>query len=186
MVGRLDPQKAPHLLIRAFAKVLDAFPSTVLAFAGDGPLSDELQSLARELKIEGAVRFLGTRNDVPDLLASADIFCFSSLREAMGRAMLEAMFAGLPVVVPYTSGIPEVVKHNQTGLLFEVGDVDGIASNLIDLLKHPTKRYMLGQQGREQVLRYFDVDAMVESIEGVYESVLPIDKGATNSYFLRE
>src|SRR5690606_7559914 len=121
-----------------------------------------------------------------DLLASADIFCFSSLREAMGRAMLEAMFAGLPVVVPYTSGIPEVVKHNQTGLLFEVGDVDGIASNLIDLLKHPTKRYMLGQQGREQVLRYFDVDAMVESIEGVYESVLPIDKGATNSYFLRE
>ena len=168
MVGRHDRQKAPDLLLRAFAQVAAVDPLAVLAFAGDGPIREEVEALAGTLGVADRTRFLGTRSDVPDLLAAADIFSFSSVREAMGRAMLEAMIAGLPVVVPYTSGIPEVARPGETGLLFEVGDVAGIAEHLLYLIRQPDERARLGANARELVLSLFDAQVMVDSIETVY------------------
>jgi glycosyltransferase involved in cell wall biosynthesis len=171
-VGRHDRQKAPDLLVRAFRLVLNAHPQTVLVMVGDGPIRAEVEALASQLGVDGQVRFLGTRTDVPDLLAAADVFSFTSLREAMGRAMLEAMLAGLPVVVPRVSGIPEAARPGETGVLFEVGDVEGIADGLNGLLADASERRRLGQNARELVAQRFSARAMVDAIEEVYEHVL--------------
>lgn len=171
-VGRHDRQKAPDLLVRAFRQVLDVHPQTVLVMVGDGPIRQEVEALAARLEVGHAVRFLGTRTDVPDLLAAADIFSFTSLREAMGRAMLEAMLAGLPVVVPRVSGIPEAARPGETGVLFEVGDVAGIASGLNGLLGDPAERQRIGRNARQLVLDRFSARAMVDAVEEVYDLVL--------------
>lgn len=171
-VGRHDRQKAPDLLVRAFARVAPSRPGVVLAMAGDGPIRDEIEALAATLGVADRIRFLGTRSDVPDLLAAADIFSFTSVREAMGRAMLEAMLAQLPVVVPRTSGIPEAAHHGETGRLFEVGDVGGIADNLLYLIDRPEERLRLGRAARTLVLNQFDAHTMVDAIEALYERLL--------------
>lgn len=118
MVGRLDEQKAPYFLIDAFSQVLEACPKTVLLLVGEGELQPQLEAQTHSHGIEKNVKFLGSREDVPDILKAADIFALSSLWEGLSRAMTEAMLLGLPVVVPNIYGMPEVVKHEETGLLF--------------------------------------------------------------------
>lgn len=172
MVGRLDDQKAPYYLIDAFSRVLDRYPNTVLLFVGEGELEDRLRRQAIELGIEKFVRFLGAREDVPEILKVADIFALSSLWEGLGRAMTEAMLLGKPVVVPNIYGIPETVHQNQTGLLFPAADVKQLAEHLIYLLQYPQERDRLGQNAQSLTRKLFDADLMVQSIEQIYEKVL--------------
>ena len=122
-VGRLDQQKSPNFLIDAFAQVLQHHPDTLLLLVGDGELRQELEAQVSRLDITNKVRFLGSREDVPEILKIADIFALSSLWEGLGRAMTEAMLVGKPVVVPAIYGIPEIVHHHETGLLFEAKKV---------------------------------------------------------------
>ncbi|NJN75491.1 MAG: glycosyltransferase family 4 protein [Synechococcaceae cyanobacterium RL_1_2] len=122
MVGRLEPQKAPHYLIQAFAEVVKTCPDTVLLLVGDGELKPELLTQVETLGLQHQVQFLGSREDVLDILAISDIFALSSLWEGLGRAMTEAMLMGKAVVVPNIYGIPEIVHHQQTGLLFPPQD----------------------------------------------------------------
>ncbi len=172
MVGRLDPQKAPYLLIEAFSKVVKQHPETLLMLVGDGELRPTLQAQAQELGIADKVKFLGTREDVPEILKAANIFSFSSLWEAMGRAMIEATLVGKPVVVPSIGGIPEIVHQNETGLLFPVGDVERLAAHLSYLLQHPEEGYRMGQNAKKLTRKLFNADDMVRQIEQIYGRLL--------------
>lgn len=172
MVGRLDEQKAPYYLIDAFSRVLDRYPKTLLLFVGEGELEDQLRRQSIDLGIEKFIKFLGSREDVPEILKVADIFALSSLWEGLGRAMTEAMLVGKPVVVPNIYGIPETVHQNQTGLLFPAGDVEQLAEHLIYLLQYPQERDRLGQNARTLTRKLFDSDLMVRNIEQIYDKVL--------------
>jgi glycosyltransferase involved in cell wall biosynthesis len=172
MVGRLDEQKAPYYLIDALSRVLNYYPHTLLLFVGEGELQAQLQHQANQLGIEKLVRFLGSREDVPEILKVADIFALSSLWEGLGRAMTEAMLLGKPVVVPNIYGIPETVHQNQTGLLFPAGDVEQLADHLIYLLQYPLERDRLGQNAQALTRKLFDADLMVRNIEQIYENIL--------------
>ena len=167
-VGRLDRQKSPNFLIDAFAQVLQYHLDTLLLLVGDGELRQELEAQVSRLDITNKVRFLGSREDVPEILKIADIFALSSLWEGLGRAMTEAMLVGKPVVVPAIYGIPEIVHHHETGLLFEAKNVERLANNLIYLLEHPEERDRLGQNAKNLTRNLFDGDAMVRHIEEVY------------------
>jgi glycosyltransferase involved in cell wall biosynthesis len=170
--ARLDPAKAPSLLIEAFAEVVKTQPQTQLLIAGDGELRPQVEQRIRDLKLEQHARLLGFRNDVPDLLRAADVFAFSSLSEAMGRAMIEAMLLGRAVVVPAIHGIPEIVRHGDTGLLYEVGDVAALAANMSQLLRNPEQRAQLGEAAGLLTRRLFDVREMVTRIETIYAQQL--------------
>jgi glycosyltransferase involved in cell wall biosynthesis len=172
MVGRLDEQKAPHYLIEAFSQALQQYPETLLLLVGDGELEETLKHQVRQLGIEHSVRFLGFRDDIPELLKMADIFALSSLWEGLGRAMTEAMLLGKPVVVPNIYGIPEVVHQNETGLLFPAGNVEQLAAHLIYLLQYPQERIRLGQNAKVLTRNLFDADLMVRQIERIYDRVL--------------
>jgi glycosyltransferase involved in cell wall biosynthesis len=172
MIGRLDPQKAPQLLLEAFAQVLKHHSETLLLFVGEGELQPALKIQAQQLRISDRTRFLGSRMDVPDILKVADIFALSSLWEGLGRAMTEAMLLGKPVVVPDIYGIPEIVHPDQTGLLFPVGDVDQLATHLCYLLQHPEERQRLGENAKQLTRQLFDADHMVQQIEQIYNRLL--------------
>lgn len=167
-VGRMEPQKAPKLLVEAFAEVVRQHPQTMLLLAGDGELRGEVEATIARHGLADHVRILGFRQDVPDLLRVADVFAFSSLWEAMGRAMVEAMLAGRAVVVPAIYGIPEVVRHDETGWLYEVGRVDQLAAGISHLLAHPEARARLGEAAQALTRRLFDLRNMVRKIEAVY------------------
>lgn len=168
LVGRLEPQKAPHVMLEAFSQVVLEHPRALLLFAGDGPLRPEVEAAIRERGLEKNARILGFRDDVPDLLAAADLFCFSSLWEAMGRAMVEAMLMGRAVVVPAIYGIPEIVHHRETGWLYEAGKPDQLAKGISHLLAHPEEREELGREARRLTRKLFDLEEMVAKIEDAY------------------
>lgn len=172
IVGRLDEQKAPYFLIDAFAKVLENYPNTLLLLVGDGNLLNSLKSQVQQLGIEDKVRFLGSREDVPEILKVSDIFALSSLWEGLGRAMTEAMLVGKPVVVPNIYGIPEIVHHNETGFLFPAKKIELLAQHLNYLLQHPEERERLGNNARKLTRQLFDANLMVQQIEGIYDRVL--------------
>ena len=178
MAGRLDPQKAPQILIEAFARVVQAQPQTLLLIAGDGELRDAVEAQIDSLRLRAHVRILGFRNDVPELMQSADVFALSSLWEGMGRAMVEAMLVGKAVIVPAVNGIPEVVRHEETGLLFDAGNAAQLAGGLIDLLERPDKRQRLGENARQLTRQLFAVTTMVEGIEDVYARLLKLPPAA--------
>ncbi len=172
MVGRLDQQKAPYFLIDAFAQVLAKFPETLLLLVGEGELQAQLETQTQKLGIENNVKFLGSREDVPKILKVADIFALSSLWEGLSRAMTEAMLLATPVVVPNIYGMPEVVHHNKTGLLFPARDIEQLAADLIHLLQNPQERERLGQNAQQLTRELFDANVMVQKIENIYEKLL--------------
>jgi glycosyltransferase involved in cell wall biosynthesis len=172
MVGRLDQQKAPYYLIDAFAQVLKTCPQTLLLLVGEGELDPQLRLQAQTLSIDSKVRFLGSRNDVPEILQAADIFALSSLWEGLGRSMTEAMLLGKPVVVPNIYGIPEMVHNNETGLLFPPGDVEKLTTQLIFLLQNPQEQQRLGENAKLLTRQHFDGTNMVQKIEAIYEQLL--------------
>jgi len=172
MVGRLDPQKAVHFLIQAFAHVVRQQPQTLLLLIGEGELQPQLENLAQELGIAHKVKFLGVREDVPAIINIADIFALSSLWEGLGRAMTEAMLLGKPVVVPNIYGIPEIVHHQETGLLFSAGNTQELSQQLLYLLENPPECQRLGNKGQQLTRNLFDANNMVREIDHIYEDLL--------------
>ncbi|EGJ32396.1 MULTISPECIES: glycosyltransferase family 4 protein [Moorena] len=175
MVGRLDEQKAPYFLIDAFSQILAKFPKTILLIVGEGQLQPRLETQTQKLGIKENVKFLGSREDVPEILKIADIFALSSLWEGLSRAMTEAMLLGTPVVVPNIYGMPEVVHHNETGLLFPPRDTEELAAHLTDLLQNPQERERLGQNAKKLTRKLFDANVMVQTIETIYSELI-VDK----------
>ncbi len=171
-VGRLDAAKAPHILVSAFAEVARSHPEAVLVLVGAGDLEPRLRAQIAELRIDAKVRLLGTRHDVPAILRVADVFALSSLWEGVGRALTEAMLVGVPVVAPEIFGIPEVVHHGETGLLYPRGRADALARAILDLLDRPAEARRLADNGRRLTRRMFDGETMVRAIEALYEELL--------------
>lgn len=178
MVGRLDPQKAVHFLIQAFAQVVKQQPQTLLLLVGEGELQPQLESLAEELAIADKVKFLGVTEDVPAIIKIADIFALSSLWEGLGRAMTEAMLLGKPVVVPNIYGIPEIVHHQETGLLFTAGNIQELSQQLLYLLENPQECQRLGHNGQQLTRKLFDANNMVREIDQIYDDLLKKNLGS--------
>jgi glycosyltransferase involved in cell wall biosynthesis len=123
------------------------------------------------------VHFLGYRDDVPELLAQTDILVLTSIMEGIPRAVLEAMAMGVPVVATRVTGTAEVVRHGQTGYTVELGDAEGLAARLADLLRNPQLRAEMGACGREVAIREFDETRIAESLKRIYRTLL-LKKGS--------
>jgi glycosyltransferase involved in cell wall biosynthesis len=170
-VGNLYPVKGQTDLLNAAAKVLTRFPQTVFFLAGRGPLLADLQRETHILGIEKHIRFLGFREDVPALLAAADIFVLPSRSEGLSVSILEAMAAGKPVVATDVGGNRESIIEGQTGFLSRSGDAAALAEGLCRLLDHPDQIPSIGREGRRRVGDLFSVQKMVSNYEAVYETL---------------
>ena len=171
-VSALRPGKGLGDLLEAFARVLVERPEGVLVIAGDGPLREPLEQRARELAIDGSIRWLGLRRDVPRLLAAADLFVLPSRWDAFPTAVLEAMAAGLPVAATRTGGIPDMVEDGAHGLLTPPGDVAALTRALAKLLAlDPEERARFGRRGRKRVEERFSLEAWGDRLEALYGRV---------------
>lgn len=170
-VGRLVPIKGHVWLIRAVPQVVAEFPSACFVFVGDGPLRDELRQLGDTLGITSHLMFLGTRQDVPDCLAAFNLFAFPSLNEGMGRALIEAMAVGLPVVATCVGGIPDVVADSTNGLLVPPRDEKALAAAILKLLRDRRRMAAFGEAAKKSVGERFDAESMVREIERLYDAV---------------
>jgi glycosyltransferase involved in cell wall biosynthesis len=171
-VSRLVPGKGQGRLIEMVAQLRAQIPDVVLVLVGGGPLQEELETQARDLGVDGTVRFLGDRHDVPDLLGAADVFTFGSENEGFGLALLEAMAASLPVVAMRCPAFEEFVVEGATGVLVPQDDIAGMARAVADVLRSPDRGARFGAAGREVVARQFPPTAVARCFEGVYDEIL--------------
>jgi len=171
-VGWLTPVKGHRVLLEAVALLRRTWPRLCVVIVGDGPLREELKRIASARGLAGAVRLLGTRADIPECLAGMDLYVQPSLNEGMGRALVEAMAAGRPVVASRVGGIPSLIEHRRTGLLVPPGDPDALAEAIAELITHPELARALGHAARQRIDATFSVAAMVRAVEAVYDAAL--------------
>lgn len=164
-LGELEPRKAPLLAVEAAEAASARGARVVLLLAGDGPLASEVAARAGE-----AVRPLGFRSDVPDLLAAADAFVMPSEREGLSMAILEAMGRGLALVVTDGPGNAEAV--GRAGVVVPVGDVAALTDVLVRFAGDPDECARLGAAARERAATELSAQRMVAGIERVYADAL--------------
>lgn len=157
-LGRIGERKGVRELLMAMKQISAAWPDAVLELGGDGEIAPWL-SLCED---QPAVRFLGWLDEAgrAAALARAAIFCLPSWHEGMPMSILEAMSVGLPVVSTRVGGIPEVVVHDETGLLIDAGDVEGLARALCSLLSDPQRAGAMGARALERQTRLFSLESM--------------------------
>jgi glycosyltransferase involved in cell wall biosynthesis len=161
-VARLAPQKDQRTLIEAARLV----PEAEFVIAGDGELRDELERRAKGSN----VRLLGARDDVPEVLASLDVFAFPSLFEGLCLAVIEAQAAGVPVVATPVGGIRETVVDGETGLLVPTRDPAALAAAIRRLLEDRTVAEAMAAEARRRVRERFSIERMVGETLSLYET----------------
>ena len=168
-VGNLVPRKGHRVLLEALRPLAGSdVPPWHVAIAGRGKQKESLQQLAGELGIGERVHLLGHRDDIPDLLAAADVFVMPSLWEGLPLAILEAMFAGKPVVASAISGIPEAIESGVQGFLVPGGDVPALSAALRAVLTDPARRAAFGAAGRRRAEAEFTIEHMTDAYERLY------------------
>jgi glycosyltransferase involved in cell wall biosynthesis len=169
--GRLAEQKDVNTLLMALDILQHVEPGAVTLIAGDGPLRERLTERARafDLLDTGRVRFLGHRDDVPTLLAAADLLVLPSRYEGLPNVVLEAMRFRKPVVATAAPGTTELVNDGQTGRLAPVGDARALATALRDAIRDPDARHRWGEAGRARVEAEFSADLMIARFAELYE-----------------
>ncbi len=138
---------------------------------GDGEIRPALVRMCRELNIIGAVHFLGTRNDVPNLLALMDVVALTSKMEASPVTILEAMAMEKPFVAPRVGSIPETITDGETGYLVEAGDEAGFTRRLVELLHKPEVAKQLGAAARRRVVEQFSLEVMVNGYQDLITQI---------------
>lgn len=169
IVARLDPIKNHAALLRAMARLVRWHPDAVLLVIGDGPLRGELQRQVVDLGLDEHVRFLGNRDDVPELLAALDVMVLCSHSEGLSLTLLEDSAAGKATVATAVGGNAEIVEHGCSGLLVPLGDDAALADAIHDLLADPERAAALGQAARLRFMREFTVQRMVSRYVALYE-----------------
>jgi len=171
IVAALRPEKNHEMFLQVAAQVRKEVPDAQFLIIGDGPERTKLERIAAELKLEGAVQFLGTRNDIPELLAALDVFVLTSRIEANPVSILEAMATGKPVVAPRVGSICESVNDGETGFLMDPNDTLQAASAVARLLSRPELARRMGQSGRAAVVDRWSLERMVEGYEDLIAEV---------------
>jgi len=173
-IGRLNVEKGCRELIQAMGQVHADFPNIYLLFIGpsEDRMKEELEKLVLMMNIKNKVRFLGERDDIPQLLAISDMLVLPSYREGLGMVLLEAAAAGKPVVTTNIRGCRDVVIHGETGLLVPPRAVEELADAILDLLRDADKRKRMGDAARQRIAEKFDQNLFFAQTNNLYDQLL--------------
>jgi glycosyltransferase involved in cell wall biosynthesis len=172
MIARLHEEKGHRFLFAAVPEILARVPGVTFLLVGEGPHQAELEAEVQARGLGPVVRFLGRRNDIPELIKLATVVVLPSLAESFGFVLAEAMSLGTPVVATRIGGIPEVVSDGETGLLVPPRDATLLADAICRVLDNQTWAKALGRAGKARAA-LFSVERMVRGYERVYERVAP-------------
>lgn len=184
-VASLNAYKNHRMLLRAAGRVVARCPQCVFLLVGQdaqvvddterlGPKTSNLgllKSLAAEMGLEKNIVFAGPREDIPDILASTDVFVMPSWNEGLNSASIEAMAMEVPVVATSVGGLPEVVEDGKTGYLVASDNDEAMAARILELLGDRVKREAFGNAGRQRAERLFAIEQMVDAYSRIIEEV---------------
>ncbi|MEI8401010.1 MAG: glycosyltransferase family 4 protein [Alcaligenaceae bacterium] len=174
-IAVLRPNKGHLELINAMLPLLRTRPALHLVMAGGGsPVFEQLQAHITHAGLVERIHLLGTRRDVPNVLAGLDIFCLATRQEAMGTAFLEAAASGLPVIGTDVGGVGELMRPGETGLLVPLDDGQALQNALIQLIDSPELRNKMGQAGYERIHTegVFTTETLAKRTERIYDQWL--------------
>jgi glycosyltransferase involved in cell wall biosynthesis len=175
--GRVIQRKRPLELVQAFAKIAHQAPSAQLRIAGEyrseAAYGDEVHRFIQQAGLSDRVHLLGPLPEeaVLNEFAACDLLALPSAQETTPMVIAQAMAAGKPIVATPVGGVAEMVNHGQTGLLVKVGDVDGLAEALSQLLNDPALRRFMGQVGRQFAVENYRAESVARQTYGVYRQM---------------
>jgi glycosyltransferase involved in cell wall biosynthesis len=152
--------------------LLDRCPRARLVIVGDGVLRESLEKVANDLRIGSSVRFAGWKHDLATVYGAMDVVALTSRNEGTPVALIEAMAAGLPVVATAVGGVPDVVEHNENGLLIPSGEPMSLADALHRVASDDELCRRLGAAGRRDVALRFRSQRLVNDVAGLYSELL--------------
>lgn len=161
-VGRLVYEKGHEYLLQAMVEVIQKSPNAKAGICGSGPLQDFLASLIDRNNLGGHVKLLGKWDEIPSLLAAADIFVLPSRWEGLPMALLEGMMASLPVIATRVEGVEEVIMDGRQGLLVPLEDPIALTQAILQLLNDPERRALMGSAARNRVFEGYTTERMCE------------------------
>jgi len=167
-VGALVDHKGQRYLVAAMPQVLKSVPDAFLIIFGEGELRPALEKQIKQLGLDKHVRLAGFREDVLQVVKSADLFVMSSVTEGLGSTVLDAMAMRLAIVGTRAGGIPEAVVHNECGVLVPVADPQALAAAIVRLLRDPERRRVMGARGLARVTEHFGVARFLEGTLKAY------------------
>jgi glycosyltransferase involved in cell wall biosynthesis len=167
-IAEFNPGKRHRDTLRAFARL--ARPEVHLAFAGTGPLMEEMGRLASELGIQNQVHFLGFRQDIPGLIRASVATLLPSEREGLPRSIMESLSLEIPVIATEIRGICDLLAGG-CGLLVKVGDVEGLAGAMARVLDYPEEAKAMGKRGREWMAAY-ELKHILKLYDSLYAEVM--------------
>ena len=170
-LSNFRPVKRVTDVIEVFARVAPVVPSRLLLI-GDGPDRSAAEFLALKLGVADRVDFLGKQENVNELLALADVMVMPSEMESFGQAALEAMACCVPTIATRVGGVPELIEHQHNGLLYEVGDIDGMAAGALSLLTDPERLETMSCAARKTAQDKFCATRIIPQYEAYYEKVV--------------
>jgi glycosyltransferase involved in cell wall biosynthesis len=171
-VARLDGLKDHPTAIRTMQHVARAMPRAKLILVGEGPERAGIEALIRELKLEGHVKLLGSRRDVPRLLFAADVFLLTSISEGIPLTIIEGMAAGLPVVSTDVGGVGEILGDPPVGFLAPAGDDRKLAEGILQLASNPEIHRAWSEDGRQRAFEIFSEQTMHARYAEIFDSVI--------------
>ncbi len=172
MLGQLGKRKGTYDLLQAIPLVLKAIPDARFYLGGDGEI-DRCKKIVSEFNLSEHVHILGWIRDQKkkELFEECSTFILPSYKEGMPMAVLEAMSYGLATISTNAGGIPRIIEQKKNGIRVEAGDVEAIASALVDVLQDDKKRQSLGIAGRERIKQRFDFKANIDRLKNVYATL---------------
>jgi len=170
-LSNFRPVKRVTDIVEIFARVAPVVPSRLLLI-GDGPDRSAAEFLALKLGVADRVDFLGKQENVNELLALADVMVMPSEMESFGLAALEAMACCVPTIATRVGGVPELIEHQHNGLLYEVGDIDGMAAGALSLLTDPERLETMSCAARKTAQDKFCATRIIPQYEAYYEKVV--------------
>ena len=172
MIAHFADHKGHRYLIEAAEILVRKIPDAHFVLVGEGELKDAIQVQTQKLGLEKTITFTGFRNDIPNILASLDLFVLSSHLEGLCTSLMDAMVMSLPIVATRAGGIPEVVEDGVTGLLVPAKNPEKLAAAMTRLIEDESLRVQYGRAGRRRVESLFGAEAMVSMTEALYQKIL--------------
>lgn len=172
VVGRLRYEKDLPTTLRVAEKVMQTLPDTYFLIVGDGPDRQELERQVQQMGLAEKIRFLGFRKDTMKIYAGMDVFASTARIEGTPNTALEAMSMEVPVVYTKVGGVGEIIQDGYDGLLYDIGDVEGIAQGILSILTNPEKAAMLREHGRQSVCEKFSFANRLKALEKIYEELV--------------
>ena len=167
-VGQIIERKAIPDIVQCIPLVVQQLPQVKFLFVGEGVLKEFLLTKTRELGVSEHVVYAGFRKDIPAVMKAIDVLILPSIVEGFGYVLIEAMAAAKPVVATNVSSIPEIVQHNETGLLVGVHQPQQLAQAIVAILQDENLARRMGQTGREVMLEKFTLERMLSHFEAIF------------------